>query len=82
MLVIGVFRHETLKEPLEIATRRGRGIFHQDEAAAGVLNENGRRSVVDFKSVDLLLNSVGDFVRSFPFCANEDLIVSNAHLAN
>jgi len=71
-----------LKEFLKIATRGGCGIFHHDEAAASVLNEYGHRSIVDLGNVDLLLNGIGDFVRSFAFCANDDLIVSNTHLAN
>lgn len=82
VLIVGVLRHETFKESFEIASRRRCGIFHHHQTAAGVLNKYGHRSVFDLGSVDFLLNGKGDLVRSFAFCANHDLIVSNAHLAN
>ena len=44
--VIGVFRHEAIEKFLQIPSRGGVGVFHDDETATGVLNKDGDSSVL------------------------------------
>ena len=46
--VIGIFRHEALEKFSQIVSRGGVGIFHNHNAATGVLNENRNYSVAHF----------------------------------
>ena len=43
----GVFRYEFFKKHLEVAARRGVGIFHDHEARAGVAHEDRDRAVLN-----------------------------------
>ena len=51
--IIGIFRHEPVEEFFQITSRSRIGIFHDDHAATGVLNKNGRRPVLYTALVDL-----------------------------
>jgi hypothetical protein len=77
--VIGIFRHEAVEKLFQIASRGGIGIFHDDDAAAGVLNKNRDCSVSHIALVDLRLHFIGDFVKSFAMGANLNSIVMHAH---
>ena len=50
--IIGVLGHEPLEEFLQIAARGRVGVLHDDEAATGVLDENGHRARGDPAAVD------------------------------
>ena len=77
--VTGVFRHETVEELFQIAACGGVGIFHDDDAATGVLHKNGDCSVLDTAFVDLRLNLIGDFVKSLAIGAHFELVVMHMH---
>ena len=55
--IIGVFRHEALEKLFQVASRGRIGIFHDDDAATGVLNENGDGPISHAALIDLRLQS-------------------------
>ena len=77
--VIGIFRHETLEKLLQIASGGGIGVFHNDDAATGVLNKNGDRSVSDTALVDLRLNVISDFIECLAVGAHFELVMADVH---
>ncbi len=77
--VIGIFRHEAVEKFFQIALRGGVGIFHDDDAATGVLNKNGDCSVSHSALVDLRLHVTGDFVESLAMAAHFELVVMHMH---
>ena len=77
--VIGIFRHQVVEELLEVASRRRVGILHNNHTATRVLNKNRDRSAAQSAFVDLLLDLVGDFVRSLAIGTELKLVVVNAH---
>src|SRR4029453_6513482 len=77
--VIGIFRHKTLEKFLQIVPRGGISIFHDDDAATGVLNKNRDRSILDVALVDLRLYVISDFVEAFPVRVHFKLIMINVH---
>ena len=77
--IIGVFRHEPVEKFFEIAARGGRGIFHDHETAARVLDEDCCGAHSDAALFDDLLDLIGDFVGSLALCADVELVVVNAH---
>lgn len=65
VFVVRVFRHQLLEEALEIATR-GRGrVFHNDEAAARVLDEHRRGAGPDAALLDCRLHLLRYLVGAF-----------------
>ena len=60
-------------------SRRGIGIFHDDDAATGVLHKDGDCSVSHSALVDLRLHFIGDFVESFAVGAHFELVVMHMH---
>lgn len=63
VLEIGrVFRHEPVEEFLEIAARGWIRIFHNDEAATGVLNENSQRAERNAAAGQGCVDLVRDFI--------------------
>ena len=60
-----VFWDETIKEFFEIATSGRIGVFHDDEAATRVPNENSQCAVSDAAAGQDVGNLVGDFVGPF-----------------
>ena len=77
--VIGILRHQVVEEVLQIAARSWIGIFHDDDAATGVLNKNRRGPISNAASVDLRLNFIGDFVETFSLAVRFEFFVMNAH---
>lgn len=77
--VIGILGHQVVEEVLQIAARSWIGIFHDDDAATGVLNKNRSGPISNAASVDLRLNFIGDFVQSLSVSADFELIVINVH---
>ena len=77
--VVGVFGHKAIEELFQVASRGGVGIFHDDKAAAGVLNKNRDGSVSHSAVVDLRLHLIGDFVETFAVGADFDSVVMDAH---
>lgn len=80
--VIGIFRHEALEKLFQVASRGGVGIFHDDDAATGVLNKNCDRSVLDAALVDLRGNLIGDLAEAFAGGAHFELVMVDAHFQN
>ncbi len=68
--VIGIFRHEALEKLFQVAARARIGIFHDDDAATGVLNKNGDGPIPDAAFIDLRLHGIGDFVETFAIGAD------------
>ena len=54
-------------------------VAHDDDAAAGVLNKNRNRSILDLALVDLRLNFIGDFVQTLAVGAHFKLLVVDVH---
>ena len=77
--VISIFRHEAVEKLFQIVLRGGVGIFHDDDAATGVLNKNRDCSVSHSAVVDLRLHLIGDFVESFAVAAHFELVVMHMH---
>jgi hypothetical protein len=77
--VIGTFRHQTVKKLLQIVSRAWVGIFHNDDAATGVLNKNRDCAVSHPSVVDLGLHVSGNFIKSLATGAHFELVVVNAH---
>jgi hypothetical protein len=77
--VLGVFRHEAIEKLFQIASRGGIGIFHDHDAATGVLNKNCDGSVLDAAFVDLRLHVIGDFVEALAVGADFELGVPVVH---
>jgi len=77
--VICVFGHEPVKKLFQIAARRGRGIFHDHETTAGVLNENVHNSTAHPGSADLALDLRCDLISAFAVCSNFKAILFHRH---
>jgi hypothetical protein len=77
--VIGVFRHETLEKLLQIASGGRIGVFHDDDAATGVLNENGDCSVLGAALVYRRLHVIGDFIECLAVGAHFELVMADVH---
>lgn len=68
--IVGVLWNESIKEFLQVAARSWCGIFHDDQAAAGVLSKDRDRAVPNLMFVDEGPDIASDFVGSFPFGSN------------
>src|SRR2546421_7449487 len=79
VLVIGVLRHEPFEEFFQVAARRRCSVFHDDDTAARVLNEDRHGPRGDAAPVDNLPDLVGHFVSSLAFGPNFELLAANAH---
>ena len=77
--VISIFRHQTIEKFLQVMSRRGIGVFHENDAATCVPNKHGDYSIAQTALVDFRLNLVGYFVGPFPSSANLELILVNTH---
>jgi len=77
--VICILRHQTVEEFFQITSRSRIGIFHDDQAATGMLDKHRRRPVPDAARIDLGLHFARDFVQSLAFGANFYPIVPDAH---
>ena len=77
--VADIFRHEPVKKLFQIASRGGIGIFHDDDAAAGMLNKNGDCSVSHSAIVDLRLHLIGNFVETLAVGADFEPFLMYMH---
>ena len=77
--VIGIFRHEPLEKFFEIFSRRRIGVFHHNETATGVLNENCDDPVAHAGFVDLRLHVAGDFIGALATCLDGGMAGLDAH---
>ena len=77
--IIGIFWHKPVEERFQIAARSGIGILHHDDAATRVLNKNSDCPVSHVALFDLLLHTIGDFVKSLSVSAKLKFVMVNAH---
>jgi hypothetical protein len=77
--VIRRLRDEAVEKFFQIAPGGGRGIFHDDEAATGMLDEGGDGSAADTAFVDPGLHFIGNLVGALTVCANFQGIRKDAH---
>ena len=77
--VIRIFRHEAVEKLFQIAARGRVGIFHNDDAATGVLNKNGDGSILNARLLDLRLHVISNFGETFATRAQLELVLANVH---
>ena len=77
--IFGIFRYQALEEFLQIVSRSGISIFHDDDAAARMLNKNRADPVLDVQFVDLRLHFVSDLVKAFAVRAHFELVMVDVH---
>jgi len=77
--VIGVFRHETVEKCFQIAACRRVGIFHDDDAATGVLNKNGDYALWHAALIDFRLQVICDFIKTLAVRAHFEFAVVDVH---
>jgi hypothetical protein len=77
--VSSILRHQTIKKFLQVMSRCGIGILHENDAATRVLNKHRDCPIAQTTLVDLRLDIVGDFVGPFASSANVELILVNTH---
>jgi hypothetical protein len=77
--VLSSFRHQTIEKFLQVMSRRGIGVFHENDAATRVLNKHRDCPTVQTALLDLRLDLVGDFVGPLASSANLKLILVNTH---
>ena len=80
MLEVLIFRHELVEKSFQVTARRRGGIFHDDQAATGVLHEEGHDAVAQARLPDLRLHFIGHLVGPLPFCLHLQLGLVNAHV--
>ena len=77
--VIGIFGYEPIEKHFKIAARGRIGILHHDDTATGVLNEHSHCPGPYSASVDLRPHITGNFIQSFTFGAEFELVVMDMH---
>jgi hypothetical protein len=77
--VISIFRHQTIEKFLQVMSRRGIGVFHENNAATCVPNKHCDCPIAQAALIDLQLDPIGDFVGPFASSANLELILVNTH---
>jgi len=77
--VICIFRHQAIEKFFKITSRGRIGVFHDDEAATGVLNKRRHGSRTHASFVDDRPDIVRDFVGPLAVGANFESLLSNAH---
>jgi hypothetical protein len=75
-----VLGHESVEPRLQIAARRGVGIFHDDQAAARVLAEDGRDPAGESTRRNFAGDLVGDFLQAAPAGAEAEGRLVSGHL--
>ena len=74
-----IFRDELVEKSLEIAPGRGRGVFHRDQAATGVLNKYRDRSIAHATLFDLTLDLIRDLVGALSVRLDGKILVFYSH---
>lgn len=77
--VICIFRDKPIEKFFKITSRGRIGVFHDDEAATGVLNKRRHGSRTHARFVDDRLDIVRDFVSPLAAGANFEFLLSNVH---
>jgi hypothetical protein len=77
--VVQVFWNKTLEKFFKVPAGGWIGVFHDNQAAAGVLHENRGQAVAHLALVDLVLHLVGDFVSALSVRSNFEFFVLHAH---
>ena len=77
--VLSIFRHQTIEKFLQVVSRRGIGIFHENDAATRVPNKHRDCPTAQAALIDFRLNLVGDFVGPFATGANFKLTLVYTH---
>ena len=66
--IAGVFRNQAVEESVQVRPRGGVGVFVDDQAGAGVLDEHRRDTRHDSALTNDLSDLIRDLVRPFPTC--------------
>lgn len=69
-----ILRDKVIKEGMEICSRLGICVLHDDEAAAGVANENSELSGLDAYPINKVANFAGDFIGAFAAGSDRELV--------
>ena len=77
--VIRIFRHQAIEKFFKITSCGRIGVFHDDEAATGVLNKRRHGSRTHASFVDDRLDIVRDFVGPLAVGTNFEFLLMNAH---
>jgi len=77
--VISIFRHQTIEKFLQVMSRRGIGVFHENDATTRVLNKHRDCPIAQVALIDFRLDIIRDFVGPFAIRANLELILVNTH---
>src|ERR1051325_6321705 len=77
--VVGIFGHKAVEKLFQIMLRGRVGVFHDHDAATGVLNKDGDRSVSYPVVIDLQLHVLGDFIKALAPALHFELVVVNVH---
>ena len=77
--VVGILGHNSIEELFEIVARARIGVFHNDNAATGVLNEHRHRPIPDSASMYLSLQGIRYFVKSLAVRPKIKLCVMDVH---
>ena len=77
--IIGVVWHDPVEKLFQVSARGRIGIFHDDNAATGVLNEDSDCSTAHTALIDPRLNLIGDFIKTLAVGAKLDSIVMHVH---
>jgi len=74
-----VFRHEAIDKAFEIAPRRRIGVFHNDEATAGVAAKDGDGAFAQSRFEQSFFHHVGKLGGGFTRRGDNDLFGKNRH---
>ena len=77
--VLSIFRHQPIGKFLQVVSRRGIGIFHENDAATRVPNKHRDCPIPQAAHIDFRLDLAGDFVGALASSANVELILVNTH---
>lgn len=75
-----VLRHEAVDEAFKVAAGGGVGVFHDNQAAAGMAAEDRDRTFVEARLKERLLNHVGELGRCFAGCGHLDTFGKDGHV--
>jgi hypothetical protein len=70
-----VLRHEAVHPRFQVFTSGRIGIFHDHEAAAGVLAKHADKALSRSSATDLLRYHIRDFLEALPSCLDPDFFL-------
>lgn len=80
VLVICVFWNQLFEKSFQVTPRGWRRIFHDRQAATGVLHEEGDSSVANSSLIDFVLYLAGNFVGAFAAGLYLKLFMDHPHI--